>query len=161
MIGHRRSPGNSGMVPRMAAAMLMVIFVAGCASAPSRSFQADMRFVEAADPYPVVLSDETGLVTRIDGGPFNLNAEFGEPAIQSDPTDPNAFFVTWGSGPVHDATLSFKPFQDGYLMRLELHANGGVLGGGGTMELRPGVVRVVTSRPVPLDSIQVGGSANT
>lgn len=120
-----------------------------------------MRAGEGADALPVVLSDETGLVSSIEGGPFNLTADYGEPAIQADPTDPNAFFITWGSGPARDATLSFKRFQDGYLLRLELHTNGGIFGGGSTMEMRLGAVRIVTSRPIPIDSIVAGGSSHT
>ncbi len=146
---------------RTAAVLFVAIVLAGCSSPPSRQFQADMRFAEGADSLPVVLTDESGLVTGIDGGPFNLNADYGEPAIQADPSDPNAFFFTWAAGSAHDAALSFKPFQDGYLVRLEMHTNGGILGGGSTLELRFGVVRIVTSSRIPLGSIQVGGSANT
>lgn len=146
---------------RLAVALVVTVLLASCSSsAPSRQFQTDMRAAEGADALPVVLSDETGLVSAIEGGPFNLTADYGQPAIQADPTDPNAFFVTWGSGPARDATLSFKQFQDGYLLRLELHTRSG-FPGGSTMELRLGVVRIVTSRPVPIDSIVAGGSANT
>ncbi len=140
--------------------VLVAILLAACSTAPSRQFQADMRAGEGVDALPVVLSDETGLVSAIEGGPFNLTADYGEPAIQPDPTDPSAFFVTWGSGPVQDAALSFEPFQDGYLVRLELHTRSG-FPGGSTGELRPGIVRIVTSRPIPLDSIVAGGSANS
>ena len=148
-------------VRRIAAVLLMAVVLAACSSStPGRQFQTDMRAAEGADALPVVLSDETGLVSAIEGGPFSLTADYGEPAIQADPTDPSAFFVTWGSGPARDATLSFKPFQDGYLLRLELHTRHG-FPGGSTMELRLGVIRIITSRPIPIDSIVAGGSANT
>lgn len=161
MIGRSGSPRILDGKRRSVMTLFAAIVLAGCSSAPSRQFQADMRFAEGADPLPVVLTDETGLVTGIEGGPFDLHVDDGAPAIQADPGDPNAFFVTWGSGPIRDAALSFKPFQDGYLVRLELHTNGGIFGGGSTMEMRLGAVRIVTSRPIPLGTIQVGGSANT
>ena len=163
-----RSPVIPDAVGRLTA-LLVAVLLAACSTGSGRPFQADMRFAPEAEPLPVVLTDETGLVTgidggpfnmNIDGGPFNMNADYGQPAIQPDPTDPSAFFVTWGSGPVQDAALSFEPFQDGYLVRLELHTRSG-FPGGSTGELRPGIVRIVTSRPIPLDSIVAGGSANS
>ena len=154
-----RSPVIPDAVGRLTA-LLVAVLLAACSTVSGRQFQADMRFAPEAEPLPVVLTDETGLVTGIDGGPFNLNADYGQPAIQPDPTDPSAFFVIWGSGPVQDAALSFEPFQDGYLVRLELHTRSG-FPGGSTGELRPGIVRIVTSRPIPLDSIVAGGSANS
>lgn len=161
MIGDSRRSGHVNPVRRIAVAVLvavaiLVAFVIAACSDPSSVRQ----FSDAADPYPVVLNDETGLVTGIESMPFDTFNDWGEPSIREDPTDPNAFFITWFGGPAHDAALSFKPFQDGYLLRLELHANRGFPGGGTAVGV-PRVVRIVTSSPISLDAILVGGSANT
>ena len=157
MIGDSRWSGHANPMRRLAVALLLAVAVVVAACSDPASVR---QFSDEADPYPVVLDDETGLVTGIASVPLDTFDNWGEPAIRADPTDPNAFFITWFGGPAHDAALSFKPFQDGYLLRLEVHANCGFPCGRTAIGV-PRVVRIVTSSPIPLDSIQVGGSANT
>ena len=160
MIKPDRSSQRTRPVRRLAVALVVTVLLAACSSSsPTRQFQTELG-PSSDNPLPVVLSDETGLVTSIEAQPFDTHLDYGQPAIQADPTDPRAFFVTWGGGPSHDAALTFKPFQDGYLLRLELHSGSG-FPGGGDGALHIGVVRIVTTRPIPLGTIQVGGSANT
>ena len=138
---------------------LLAVAIAACAvPTPTRLFQTDLRPGE--DPsYPVVLSDETGLVTSIELGSVTPGFDYGEPAIRADPSDPNAFIFSWGGGPGSDAALFFKQFQDGYLLRLEAHSGSGLFGGSDlSLHLRD--VRIVTSTPIPIDSIVAGGSSN-
>jgi len=143
-------------VRRVAVALLVPVAVAVVVAACSSSVR---QFNDEADPYPVVLNDETGLVTGIESVSFDPDVGW-EIAVRPDPTDPNAFFISWVGGPAHDAALSFKLFQDGYLLSLDLHSNGG-FPGGGTLVGVPRRVRIVTSTPIPFDAIQVGGSAAT
>ena len=146
--------GQAQPVRRIAVALIVAVavVVAACSSSVR-------QFNDEADPYPVVLNDETGLVTGIESVPFDPDVGW-EIAVRPDPTDPNAFFISWVGGRAHDAALSFKLFQDGYLLSLDLHSNGGFFGGGTALGV-PRRVRIATSTPIPLDSIQVGGSAKT
>lgn len=155
MIGLARWSGRATSVRGIAVALLVAVGLAACSDPASVR-----QFSDEADPYPVVLDDETGLVTGIESLSFDPYGDHGQPAVRADPTDPNAFFITWFGGPAHDATLSFKPFQDGYLLRLEVHTNPGFPGGGLTVGI-PRVVRIVTSSPIPIEAILAGGSANT
>ena len=151
-----RSHGRDPTLRRLSLVLLVAIALAACA-APSRQFQTDLRLGEDR-PYPVVLSDETGLVTRIEPGPIDPGLDYGKPAIRADPTDPNAFIVSWGGGPGKDAALVFKAFQDGYLLGLDAHSGSG-FPGGTTGELVLRDVRIVTLTPIPLESIVAGGSS--
>lgn len=157
MIGPARWFGHVNPMRRVAAALLVAVAVVVAACSDPSSVR---QFSDDGAPYPVVLNDETGLVTGIDSVSFDPFGDRGQPAVRADPTDPNAFFITWFGGPAHDAALSFKLFQDGYLLRLEVHGRPGFPGGGTSVGV-PRVVRIVTSSPIPLDAIQVGGSANT
>ena len=140
-------------------ALLVTVVVAACsAPIPSRLFQTDLRFSEEAAPYPVVLSDETGLVTGIESAPVDLRFDYGKPAIRADPTNSSAFILSWGGGPGKDSALFYKAFRDGYLLRLEAHSGSG-FPVGGTLSLIFRDVRIVTSSPIPLGSIVTGGSS--
>lgn len=144
---------------RMSFLLLVAVALAACSAPPSsRLFQTDLR--PGGDrPYPVVLSDETGLVTGIEPGPMEPGFDYGEPAIRADPINPNAFILSWGGGPGEDAALFFKAFQDGYLLGLEAHTGSGLFGGStGELVLRD--VRITTSSPIALESIVAGGSPN-
>ncbi len=141
---------HRAIVPWIAALMALA---AACAPVPEgRDFR-----VESASAYPVVLHDETGLVTGVEWGPEDSAFTYGEPAIHADPADPKAFIVTWLSGPAKDAKLVLSRHDDGYLLRLEVHGRGGFGGGTGVGVI--GTVRVHTSEAIPPESILAGGSA--
>jgi hypothetical protein len=142
----------------IAVSLLSAATVAACSEpSPSRQFSAVLQFSEEAQPLPVVLSDETGLVTGIASAPMDPRADYTELAGQADPTDPNAFIVRWLGGACdHNASLTFKRHEEGYVLNVAVHGNLGFPGG--CMML--GVyrdVRIVTSSPIPVDSILTGG----
>jgi hypothetical protein len=150
---------------RMTAASLLIgvsllsaAAVTACSGpSPSRQFSAVLQLSEEAHPLPMVLSDETGLVTGMAVVPMDPRADFTELAAQADPTDLNAFIVRWLGGACdHDASLTFKRHEEGYVLNVAMHGNLGFPGG--CMML--GVyrdVRIVTSSPIPVDSILTGG----
>jgi hypothetical protein len=106
-------------------------------------------------PLPMVLSDQTGLVTGI-GLAADPQGNDIQPVILADPSDPKAFVITWiGSVCDTDATLSFKPHEEGY--RLQLSVSPGARACQ-LMVAVPRGVRIVTSTAIPISSIVPTGS---
>ena len=142
----------------IAVSLLSAAAVTACSGpSPSRQFSAVLQFSEGAQPLPAVLSDETGLVRRIASAPMDPRADYAELAARADPTDPNAFIVRWLGGACdHDASLTFKRHEEGYVLNVAVHGNIGYPGGC-TMLGIPRDVRIVTSSPIPVDSILTGG----
>jgi hypothetical protein len=142
----------------IAASLLSGAAVAACSGpSPSRPFSAVLQVTEETQPLPVVLSDETGLVTGIASWPMDPRADYAELAALADPTDPNAFIVRWLGGACdHDGSLTFKRHEEGYVLNVTVHGNVGFLGGC-TMNGIYRDVRIVTSSPIPVDSILTGG----
>jgi hypothetical protein len=106
----------------------------------------------------MVLSDETGLVTGVESAPIDPLVEYAEAAARADPTDPNAFMISWLGGACdNDAALTFKRHEEGYVMNVTVHGNVG-FPGGCTMNGIPRDVRIVTSSAIPVDSIVAGGT---
>lgn len=133
------------------------IVLAACGSPADRPFRTTLASPDGSYPLPVLLGDETGLVTRIEPAAFDSTARYDlDLAAQADPTDPRAFVVTWLGGACdNDAGLSYKPGPGGYLVRLEVH---GKVGLGGCIALGiPRGVRIVTSSPIALDTITAAG----
>jgi hypothetical protein len=121
----------------------------------SRQFSAVLQFSAEAPPLPVLLSDETGQVTGIDSAPMDPGAPYSELAARADPTDPNAFIVSWLGGACdNDAALTFKRSEAGYVLDVAIH---GKLGMGCTALGVARDVRIVTSSPIPVDSIVAAG----
>jgi hypothetical protein len=135
-------------------AVLTGAVVAAC-SAPGRQFNAVLQVAAEVPPLPVLLSDETGLVTEIESAPGQPGGGDGNLVARADPTDPNAFIVSWLGGACdNDASLTFKQSEGVFLMNVAVH---------GKLSLGcPAVgisrdVRVATSSPIPLSSIVVAG----
>ena len=106
----------------------------------------------------MVLSDETGLVTGIASVPLDPLAGYAEAVARADPTDPNAFIISWLGGACdHDVSLTFKRHEEGYLLHVTVHGNVGFPGGCMMIGI-PRDVRIVTSSPIPVDSILTGGT---
>jgi hypothetical protein len=106
-------------------------------------------------PLPMVLSDQTGLVSGI-GPAADPQGDDIQPVIVADPSDPMAFVITWvGSVCDEDAALSFKPNEGGY--RLQLTVSPGA-GGCQMLVAVPRGVRIVTSTAIPVSSIEATGS---
>jgi hypothetical protein len=142
----------------IAVSLLSAAAVAACSGASSRQFIAVLQFSEETAPLPMVLSDETGLVTGIALAPMDPLANYAEAVARADPTDPNAFIVSWLGGACdNDASLTFKRHEGGYFLHVTVHGNVG-FPGGCTMNAIPRDVRIVTSSPIPVDSILTGGT---
>ena len=139
----------------IAVSLLSAAAVAACSGASSRQFSAVLQFSEETAPLPMVLSDETGLVTGIALAPMDPLANYAEAVARADSTDPNAFIVSWLGGACdNDASVTFKRHEGGYLLHVTVHGN---FLGGCTMNAIPRDVRIVTSSPIPVDSILTGG----
>jgi hypothetical protein len=136
-------------------ALLGAAVVAACSGPTSNSqFSAVLRFSPDSPPLPVVLSDETGRVTGIASAPMDPGAS-PELAARVDPTDPNAFIVSWLGGACdNDASLTFKRHEAGYVLNVAVHPK---IGLGCTALGIPRDVRIVTSGPIPLDAIVAAG----
>lgn len=121
----------------------------------SRQFSAVLQFSAEAVPLPVVLSDETGQVTRIESAPMDPASPYAGLTVRADPGDPNAFLVSWLGGTCdNDAALTFKRSADGYVLNV---ANHGKLGLGCTAAGVARDVRIVTATPIPVASIVAAG----
>jgi hypothetical protein len=104
----------------------------------------------------VVLSDETDLVTRIESAPLDPGAG-AELAARGDPTDPSAFIISWLGGACdNDASLTFKRIGDAYVLNVAVQGKFSFFGGCPASGIFRDV-RIVTSRPIPLDSIVAAG----
>jgi hypothetical protein len=104
----------------------------------------------------VVLSDETGLVTGIESAPMDPAAD-AELVARADPTDPSAFIISWLGGACdNDASLTFKRLEAAYVLNVAVHGKitfpGGCTANGIFRD-----VRIVTSSPIPIDSIVAAG----
>lgn len=143
----------------IAICLLGAATVTAC-SGPSRSreFKTILHRSQDARDLPVVLRDETGMVTGIESGPTNQTFDYSAPAARADPTDPSAFIVSWLGGACdNDALLRFSRNSAGYVIGVEVHGKLGFPGGCPAVGI-PRDVRIVTSSPIPLDSIVAAGS---
>ena len=105
-------------------------------------------------PLPVVLGDETGLVTGI-GPVADPQGDQVQPVALADPGDPRAFVITWLGSPCDkEVALSFKSHEGGYLLQLAVPQSTG----GCPMVGYPRGVRIVSSTAIPVSSIEVTGS---
>jgi hypothetical protein len=159
-----RVGNNSAMRMRaatrlIAVSLLSALAVAACIGpSSSRQFSAVLQLSEESQPLPVVLSDETGLVTAIESPPMDPGATYAELAAQADPTNPNAFIVRWLGGACdNDAALRFYRAEGVYVLNVALHGKVGFPGGCTALGI-PRDVRIVTSSPIPVDSIVAAGA---
>ena len=135
----------------LALGVLIVVSVVACSGPQFRSFSTTL--LNPVEPHlTVVFRDATGLVTAI--GPAAV-ADAGQPMLLADPSDSKAFVITWLGGVCEqDVGLEFRVQESGYRLTLAVHKGNScpMLG------LFRGV-RVVTSAPIPLGSIEVIGRA--
>jgi hypothetical protein len=139
----------------IAMGVLVAASIVGC-SGPTRPEPRLFRTAlpqEVDQPLPVVLGDETGLVTGI-GPAADPQGDGVQPVVLADPSDPKAFVITWLGGPCErDAALSFKSKEGGYLLQLAVSQNTG----GCLLIGNPRGVRIVTSAAIHVSSIEVTG----
>jgi hypothetical protein len=137
-------------------ALFSAAAVVACSGPSSgREFSAVLQASGGTPPLPVVLSDGTGLVTGIESAPMDPSSAYSELAARADPTDPNAFIISWLGGACdNDASLTFKRAEGGYVLNVAVH---GKLGLGCTAAGVARDVRIVTSSPIRVDSIVAAG----
>lgn len=156
-VGHslRLSRQLQGM-RSIALGVLVAASLVGCAGSAepeTRLFRTALPL--GSQPLPMVLSDQTGLVTGI-GPAADPQGLDNQPVILADPSDPLAFVIAWVGSPCdEDAALSFKSNEGGY--RLQLSVSPGALGCQ-LMVAVPRGVRIVTSTAIPVSSIEPTGS---
>jgi hypothetical protein len=136
--------------------MAMILAVAACATAcqePGGQLFRTTLPTSAYQPLPLVLRDQTGLVIGIEAAALD-KPTFGDPLVLADPSDPDAFTVSWIGGLCEsDAALSLWRSASQYFLQIAVTR-------GGTGCPMAGVVRglrIKTSSPIPVDSIRVFG----
>jgi hypothetical protein len=135
--------------------LALAILVAACSLPPAgRLFRTSLPRDSYA-PLPVVLGDETELVTGIEAGPAGTDPGL-RATVRVDPEDGQAFIVTWMGGLcASDAALSFTRAGSGYALHLEGHEP--LLGSCSMGGIGQGL-RIRTSSPIPLELIAVTGN---
>ena len=104
---------------------------------------------------PVVLGDETNLVTAIEPVP-GVGDPGPEAEVRADAQGPSSFLVSWIGGLcASDLAMSFARAGSGYTLTLEGHEP--LLGSCPAVGIGRGL-RVTMSAPIPLDSIAVTGT---
>src|SRR5262245_6981723 len=104
-------------------------------------------------PMPVVLGDETGLVTAIESASGDGSA--GLPQVKPDPQNPNAVIVSWGTGACDDGTaVSVQRAGAGLRLDLAVHSGFDL---GCTAQLLIRGLRIQFSEVVPANSIVAHG----
>lgn len=126
--------------------------------ASSPQFSAVLQVAAEAPPLPVVLSDETGLVTGIASAPKDPGGRYAGLSVRADPTDPNAFIVSWLGGACdNDASLTLSRHEGNYILNVMIHGKFGFPGGCTANGILRDV-RIVTSSPIPVESIIAAGA---
>lgn len=142
---------------RGVAGLLLALAVTACAG-PSetpgptpRIFLTDLPHQDQPS-IPVILSDYTGLVMAIDPQSTPSSDEH-TPALLTDPTDPNAFVVTWLGGLCdREIDLEVRTEPGGIGLHLGVQGTGNCPAAGVSRG-----VRIVTSSPIQLSSIRLTG----
>lgn len=155
-VGHASGMQMTAATLLIGVALLSAAAVAACSGPSSgQQFSAVLQDSAEAPPLPVVLSDETGLVTGIESAPMDPRGDYGEPTVRADPTDPNAFIISWLGGACdNDASLTFKRAEGVNVLNVAVH---GKFGFGCTAAGVYRDLRIVTSTPIPVDSIVAAG----
>ena len=138
---------------RRAVSLVLAVLVAACSSPPAGRLFTTSLPTDGYAPLPVVLGDETGLVSGIEPGPAGATAPSLE--ARADPAGPNGFVVGWMGGLCSsDVALSFKRTASGFAVHLEVHDKVGSCPMVGISR----DVRVKTTAPISIESIEVTGS---
>lgn len=140
---------------RVVALTLLVAALVVACQPSGRAFQTTLPNAER-DPLPVTLTDETGLVTGI--APAVVDPAWNDfvPTVHALPNDPNGLVVGWMGGSCdQDTTVWFHVLHGGYVLNVAVHEKFG-LGCAGAAVLR--AIRIVTSSPIPVDSVTAAGA---
>jgi hypothetical protein len=140
----------------VAARLLVAIVIAACGPPAGELFRTALPTVDG-DPLPVELGDSTGLVTAIEPADFDSDAVL-EPLVKADPTEPNAFVLSWLGGLCDgEAALSFWRSETAFGLNLVVRGGPGLFGGCAGAGVPRGL-RIKTSSPIAVDSIVVYGT---
>jgi hypothetical protein len=136
-------------------AILTAAILAACGDSPGIVFRTTLSTPDGQVPLPVTLGDKTGLVVGI--GPAQVDpVEFRDAGVLADPTDPNAFILTWLGGMCdNDAAVVFRPTASGYDLQLEVDEKLS-LGCPAAGVLR--ALHVETSEPIPVGAVTISGA---
>ncbi|HLO35985.1 MAG TPA: hypothetical protein VK194_07875 [Candidatus Deferrimicrobium sp.] len=138
----------------IALGLLATVLVAAC-QPEGRIFQVTLTGSDA--PLPVVMTDETTLVTGISEAAVESATTANDPAVRADQDDPDVLILTWLGGACdQDTAVWFGPQPGGYVLNLAIHE-------AFTTSCRalgvPRGLRIVTSRPIPVNSVTVAGGS--
>ena len=137
----------------IALGLFATVLVAAC-QPEGRVFETTLG-TELNAPLPIILTDETALVTGIAQAAVDPSTTGNEPAVQAHPGDPNGLVLTWLGGACdHDAAVHFQVLNGGYVLNLATHEKVGL---GCVASAVARAVRITVSRPIPVDSITVAG----
>ena len=135
----------------VALALIAFVLVVAC-EAEGRTFQTTLQ-TGNSKPLPVILIDETELVTGIGQAELDL-AWAGTPAVHPIRNDQNAAVLSWLGGVCDGAsTVRFHVVHGDYLLNLETHRTGDNCPDAGM----PRAIRIAMSRSMPVESIVVAG----
>jgi hypothetical protein len=140
----------------LTAGVLLALVAAACLPPAGTRFETTVAQPDGSYPMPIVMGDQTGLVTAIEPATGDSSMAFNElPRVKLDPDDASAVLVTWITGACTDDTaVSLQRFGDGFRLRLDVHEGFGACMG---MALFRGL-RIRFSEPVPADSITATSS---
>lgn len=137
----------------------LAALIGACGGPTGRQFSTTLLHTspdnpEGDYPLPVVLSDETNLVTAIESAE-EAATDPGPLSVKLDPLVPNAIVAVWLGGLCDgNATLAFQRSGSGYGLRLDTHEK---LGGGCPAAGIGRAVRIKLSEPVPVGDILLSG----
>jgi hypothetical protein len=133
--------------------LVLTLFATGCAGPAGTQYRTSLPEPGVAAPFPVVLGDQTELVVGIEPAeamgfpPFEL-------AVHEDPVNASAIIATWIGGACDDeAALTFRRDGPGFSLHLQVRRGWGAC----TMAGISRTLRILTSSPIPLDSIRPSG----
>lgn len=145
---------------RSTLSLALGVLIAACSPPPAGQLWKTTLPNSEAGGLPVVLRDETGLVTSIEPLALDPSQVSSVPAVQADPNDPSALLVTWLGRCDTDAELGLKRSHRGtgqYELNVSPGSPSGLGGGCAPVAVGRGI-RVRTSSAVPVGSIVVNGA---
>lgn len=133
--------------------LALVGVLSACQASLGTEFRATVVQPDGSYAMPVVLSDQTGLVTAIESAPGDGAGAL--PSVQPDPADSNAVIVSWGTGACDDDTgVTLQRSATGFRMDIVVSSGFDL---GCTAQLLIRGLRVRLSETVPVDAIEVSG----
>jgi hypothetical protein len=135
--------------------LALVAVLSACHAPAGTQFRTTVVQPDGSYAMPVVLGDQTGLVSAIESVPGQAGAEL--PSVGPDADDPSAVIVTWGTGACDDdTTLALQ--RSGLGFRIDIAVNAG-FNLACTAQILIRGLRIQFSEPVSADAFEVFGGA--